>query len=104
MTVVAANRVSTRASFLEVRRTPARVVLVGGSGHVGNLLARHFRSSGTNVCVVARTTFSVPWRVVAWDGAHSGPWVGELEGTDVVINLAGRSVNCRYHRWNRREI
>jgi uncharacterized protein (TIGR01777 family) len=100
MTVISAYQDSVRA----VPTKPARIVLIGGSGHVGNLLARHFHASGTDVCVVARTTFSAPWRVVAWDGVHSGPWISELEGADVVINLAGRSVNCRYHRWNRREI
>ncbi len=100
MTVISASRVLLQAAPSK----PARVVLLGGSGQVGRLLARHFYASGTDVSVVARTTFSAPWRVVAWDGAHSGPWIDELEGADVVINLAGRSVNCRYHRWNRREI
>jgi uncharacterized protein len=52
---------------------------------------------------VARTTFCAPCRVVPWDGVHSGPWIEQLEG-DNLINLAGRSVNCRYHRWNHREI
>jgi len=83
---------------------PARIVLIGGSGQVGHLLARHFHAGEADVSVVARTTFSAPWRVVAWDGLHRGPWQRELEGADVVINLAGRSVNCRYHRFNRREI
>ena len=36
-----------------------------------------------------------PWRVVAWDGATLGDWQREIDGCDVVINLAGRSVNCR---------
>jgi len=80
------------------------VVVLGGSGQVGSLLARHFHARGADVRVVARTTFSAPWRVVAWDGTHRGPWERELEDADVVINLAGRSVNCRYHRQNRREI
>ena len=44
------------------------------------------------------------WREVAWDGATRGPWAAELDGADVCINLAGRSVNCRYHARNRREI
>jgi uncharacterized protein len=90
-----------------VPQTPtkfARVVLAGGSGQVGSLLARHFHALGSDVCVLARSTFSAPWRVVAWDGEHLGAWTKQLEGADVVINLAGRSVNCRYHRWNRREI
>jgi uncharacterized protein (TIGR01777 family) len=100
MTVASAYDVSS----CKAPAKPARILLVGGSGQVGCLLARHFHLSGANVSVVARTTFSAPWRVVAWDGLHGGPWQRELEGADVVLNLAGRSVNCRYHRFNRREI
>jgi uncharacterized protein len=48
--------------------------------------------------------FPAPWRTVAWDGANLGDWVCELEKADVVINLTGRSVNCRYNDANRREI
>jgi uncharacterized protein (TIGR01777 family) len=42
--------------------------------------------------------------MVAWDGRKVGEWAKELNGADVVINLAGRSVNCRYNAGNRREI
>jgi len=82
----------------------SRIVLAGGSGQVGTLLARHFHTRGDDVCVLSRTAFSAPWRVVAWGGEHPGPGVGQLEGADVVVNLAGRSVNCRYYDANRREI
>ena len=40
----------------------------------------------------------------AWDGVTLGDWAKELDGCDAVINLAGRSVNCRYTAANRREI
>jgi len=42
--------------------------------------------------------------VVSWNGTDLDDWARELEGADVVINLAGRSVNCRYTAGNRREI
>ena len=42
--------------------------------------------------------------MVEWDGATAGAWVEELEGSDVCINLAGRSVNCRYGEEHRKEI
>lgn len=100
MTVMSDCRVALQGQALRSKR----IILAGGSGHVGTLLARHFHEHGHNVCVLTRATFSVPWNVTAWDGQHIGPWLRQLEGADVVINLAGRSVNCRYNRWNRREI
>ncbi len=45
-----------------------------------------------------------PWRIVPWDGTNLNRWTEELENADVVLNLAGRNVNCRYHESNRREI
>lgn len=83
-----------------------KIVLAGGSGQVGTLLARAFHAEGAEVVVLARhLPKSVrPWRTVLWDGVNSGPWTLELEGADVVVGLAGRSVDCRYHERNRREI
>ena len=54
--------------------------------------------------VLSRRPALRPWRVVAWDGATLGTWQSEIDGCDVVINLAGRSVNCRYTAANREEI
>src|SRR5262249_20797799 len=45
-----------------------------------------------------------PWRVLLWDAETLGDWAGEFDGADAVINLAGRSVNCRYNQENRRLI
>jgi uncharacterized protein len=85
-------------------RAPLRVVLPGGSGQVGGILARHFHAKGENVVVLSRSVSQAPWRVVPWDGTSLGAWTLELEAADLVINLAGRSVNCRYGETNRREI
>jgi len=81
-----------------------RILIAGGSGQVGVLLARAFKADGHEVVVLSRSPATAPWRVVAWDARTLGPWTSELEGTDVVINLAGRNVNCRYTPENRREI
>ena len=81
-----------------------KVVIPGGSGQVGTLLARAFHRDGHDVVVLSRRRDVQPWRVVAWDGATLGNWQGEIDGCDVVINLAGRSVNCRYTAANRKEI
>lgn len=81
-----------------------KIVLPGGSGQVGTLLARAFGGDGHEVVVLGRSASAGPWRSVTWDAMTLGPWAAELEGADVVINLAGRNVNCRYNAANRREI
>jgi uncharacterized protein len=81
-----------------------RIVIPGGTGQVGTLLARAFHGDGHEVVVLGRHPKAAPWRVVRWDPGAPGDWTEELEGTDVVINLAGRSVNCRYTQKNRDEI
>ncbi|HEY1731217.1 MAG TPA: TIGR01777 family oxidoreductase [Terriglobales bacterium] len=81
-----------------------RIVIPGGSGQVGTVLARHFHAAGHDVVVLARSAQPTPWRMVHWDGKKIGGWTAELEDADVVINLAGRSVNCRYTDANRQEI
>jgi hypothetical protein len=81
-----------------------RIVIPGGSGQVGQILARHFHANGHAVTVLTRSPHPAPWRIVPWDGVTPGPWTTALENTDVCINLAGRSVNCRYHPANRRAI
>ena len=82
-----------------------RVVIPGGSGAVGTVLARHLHDAGNDVTVISRAAdLDVPWRTVAWDGSTLGSWADTLDGADVVINLAGRSVNCRYTPSNRRAI
>jgi uncharacterized protein len=83
---------------------PRKIVLAGGSGQVGQLLARHFHARGDEVTVIARRAASTVGRTVEWDGVSEGPWVAELDGADVLINLAGRSVNCRYNAANREAI
>ena len=81
-----------------------RIVIPGGSGQVGTVLARAFHGDGHDVVVLSRRGSRRPWRVVEWDGVTLGPWQREIDGSDVVINLTGRSVNCRYTPANRKEI
>ncbi len=81
-----------------------RIVIPGGSGQVGRILARHFHANGHQVTVFSRNPSPAPWRVVPWDGLTPGHWINDLAQSAVCINLAGRSVNCRYTTANRQEI
>ncbi len=92
--------------MFNIRKNPARlrVVIPGGSGQVGQILARHFHGQGHEVTVLARKMSAAPWRVVVWNGRELGKWTEAIDYADVIINLAGRSVNCRYGAANRREI
>lgn len=81
-----------------------KVILPGGSGQVGTILARALQQHGHDIVVLCRNPRPAPWPVRSWDGRTLGDWTAELDGADVVINLAGRSVNCRYNAANRREI
>ena len=83
-----------------------KVVLPGGSGQMGTILARHFHEKGCDVVVLSRkpAAATCDWRTLSWDGQTLGKWVNELENADVLISLAGKSVNCRYSWKNRCEI
>ena len=95
MNFIAGNPAATR---------PLRIVLPGGSGQVGHVLARHFQERGHLVTVITRAPYTANWQTVHWDGESVGSWTEALDGADICINLAGRSVNCRYHAANRRAI
>jgi uncharacterized protein (TIGR01777 family) len=84
-----------------------KVVIPGGTGHLGRVLSRRLTERGDEVVVLTRGGGTPPAagaRHVCWDGRSAGPWTDEIDGSDVVLNLAGRSVSCRYTRANRREM
>ncbi len=84
-----------------------RILLPGGSGQIGTLLARHLHATGHQITVLSRNPqahIHQPWRTLPWDGLTPGPWVTELNQAEAIIHLSGRSVNCRYTPENRREI
>ena len=76
-----------------------KVVIPGGTGQVGGVLSRALRARGHDVVVLSRGGTS-DTRLMTWDGRSVGAWVHEIDGADVVVNLAGRSVNCRYTKAN----
>ncbi len=75
-----------------------RIVIAGGSGFIGTALAREFTGCGHAVIVLTRRARRSDDRVreVVWDGEHPGDWINFLEGTEAVVNLTGRSINCRH--------
>lgn len=83
-----------------------RIILAGGSGFTGRALSDYFAKRGHEIVVLTRSPKPGHGvvREVAWDGETPGAWAGELEGALAVINLAGRSVDCRYTEHNRRLI
>ena len=83
-----------------------KIIIAGGSGHVGAVLRRGLARPDRELVVLSRSDKPLPDanRVVAWDGETLGDWAAEIDGADVVINLAGRSVDCRYHARNLAEM
>ncbi|MDL4813395.1 TIGR01777 family oxidoreductase [Actinomadura opuntiae] len=79
-----------------------KLVIPGGSGQVGTILERAFTGAGHDVVVLTRRPEFE--RELAWDGRSLGPWADAVDGADAVVNLAGRSVNCRYTPSNLQEM
>lgn len=83
-----------------------KVVLAGGSGFLGRALTEELTRAGYEVVVLTRKVKRglSGVRQIVWDGRTVGVWARELEGAKAVVNLVGRSVDCRYTQANRREI
>ncbi|GLZ35511.1 NAD-dependent epimerase [Lentzea sp. NBRC 105346] len=83
-----------------------KIVIPGGSGHIGTFLSRSLAARGHEVVVLGRGFEGVRdgVRHVRWDGRTPGPWAAEIDGAAAVVNLAGRSVSCRYTKNNLTEM
>lgn len=89
-----------------------KIILAGGSGFIGQALAAHFRKADWEIVILSRTPQQKDLKApsndgvhcVGWDATTLGDWQAELNGATAVVNLTGRSVNCRYNERNRREI
>jgi uncharacterized protein len=83
-----------------------KIILAGGSGFLGGALTKHFQRAGFEIVILTRSpkkTSGVA-REIFWDAFAPGKWARELESAAAVVNLTGRSVNCRYNARNRNEI
>lgn len=83
-----------------------KVVIPGGTGQVGGILRRALAAAGHEVVVLSRHPGELEpgVRHVGWDGRRLGDWAAEIDGADVVVNLAGRTVSCRYTSENLRQM
>ena len=80
-----------------------KIIIAGGSGFIGSELVQHFEKQNHQVVVLGRNKENKT-NVITWDGKTVGDWKQELKGTDVLINLTGKSVDCRYTEQNKKVI
>lgn len=83
-----------------------KIILAGGTGFLGQAIINRFDNSVTQIIVFSRGKSRKEKNVsyLNWDGITMGDWAIELEGADVLINLTGKSVDCRYNEKNKAEI
>ena len=83
-----------------------KLVLAGGSGFIGHTLVDYFKDRARQILILNRQRqgkeANVEW--IKWDGKTPGEWVKRLEDTDLLVNLCGKNVNCRYTEKNKKAI
>jgi len=84
-----------------------KIILAGGSGFLGQGLVQYFLENGYEVIILSRkkiTSDNLNLKFLKWDGKTLGKWAESLENAQAMINLVGRSVNCRYNKKNKAAI
>ncbi|MEO6907112.1 MAG: TIGR01777 family oxidoreductase [Abditibacteriaceae bacterium] len=83
-----------------------RLIIAGGNGYLGSCLTNYFQSRAEEIIILTRHHKPAQGNIqfVTWDAEHLRDWQKYFCGADAVINLTGRSVNCRYTPENKREI
>lgn len=79
-----------------------KIIIAGGTGFLGENLKEYFRANGNQVYILTRNPKHE--HEMYWDATHIGEWSHKLESCDVLINLTGKSVDCRYNDKNKKEI
>lgn len=83
-----------------------KLIIAAGTGFLGQVLVNHFDSKFDEIIILTRGQSSVKGKIklVNWDAKTLSGWEKELENATVLINLAGKSVDCRYTEKNKKEI
>jgi len=83
-----------------------KVVLAGGNGYLGQVLTAYYQDKAEEIVILSRGRATVTGnvRTLNWDGCNEGAWTAQIDGADLLVNLCGKSVNCRYTAKNREEI
>ncbi|MDR6942318.1 TIGR01777 family oxidoreductase [Mucilaginibacter pocheonensis] len=83
-----------------------KIVLAGGNGYLGTVLAKYYKDKADEVIILARKQARAidNIRTVVWNGKSENGWTVQLTGADMLINLCGKNVNCRYTEKNKAEI
>lgn len=84
--------------------SPRRIIIAGGTGYLGMILGRHFHEQGHAVASISRFPKPHPWQAIHWDAKNMGEWASSIDGADVVVNLAGHSIRCRFNKLNQEQI
>ena len=83
-----------------------KIILAGGNGYMGQVFAEYYRNLATEIVILSRKTAATQGNIktLVWNGVDEGEWISDLEGADLLINLCGKNVNCRYTAKNKAEI
>ncbi len=83
-----------------------KIILAGGNGYLGTVLANYYKDKAVEIVILSRHEKQTEQniRTVVWDGKSRGKWTAELVNADILINLCGKNVNCRYTEKNKAEI
>ena len=83
-----------------------KLIIAAGTGFLGQVLVNHFKDSFEEIVILTRGKSESKNNIkyVNWNAKSFSGWEKELENTDVLINLAGKSVDCRYNEKNKQEI
>jgi len=84
----------------------SKIIIPGGAGFIGKYVADFFYKKNYAVIILTRGKARIEDGItyLNWDGKSLGKWTSTFEGAEMVLNLAGKSVDCRYNEQNKKEI